>query len=124
MSSRPRVDLPRHTWRALHSAFMDWLMKAPAEIAEAMMHRLGNQVSFEHFVMNVYFHQRLDVYVRTDEAERVRIGIRVQVADGDDWLLFDLPESEAGVDQDWLIKAGMLRLDEELQTLLGGNDEA
>lgn len=122
--NRPRIDLPRHAWRALHSGFMDWMLQVPAEISHAMMNRLGSQVSFEHFMLAVHLYQKLDVYVRVDEADQVRVGIRVPVIDGDDWLLFDMRGQEAGVDPDWLMIAGRLRIEDELEQLLGEHNEA
>ena len=120
--TRPRVDLPHHAWRALHSAFLDWLLNVPTEISHAMMNRLGSQVSFEHFMLAIHHYQRLDVYVRVDESERVRVGIRVPVIDGGDWLLFDMTGDQAGVDPDWLMTAGRLRLEDELTDLLGSSE--
>lgn len=120
--TRPHVDLPMHAWRVLHSGFLDWMLQVPTEISHAMMNRLGSQVSFEHFMLAIHHYQRLDVYVRMDEADEVRVGIRVPVSDGDDWLLFDLTGKDAGVDPDWLLQAGRLRIEDELQQLLGSSE--
>lgn len=119
--TRPRIDLPRHAWRALHSAFMDWLLQVPSEISHAMMNRLGSQVTFQHWLLAIHHYRLLDVYVRVDEADQVRVGIRVPVTNGDDWLLFDLTGDEAGVDPDWLMTAGRIRIDDELDQLLGSD---
>lgn len=116
--TRPRIDLPRHAWRALHSAWIDWLLVAPVEISQAMANRIGSQVGFEHFMLAIHDTQRLDVYVRVDESDAVRVGIRVPVIDGEDWLLFDMTGKEAGVDPEWLMTAGRMQLDDELAELL------
>lgn len=119
--TRPRIDLPHHAWRALHSGFMDWLLQVPTELSHAMLGRLDGQVTFDHFMLAIHERQRLDVYVRVDEADDVRVGIRVPVTGGQDWLLFDMTGVHAGVDPDWLMTAGRLRLQDELAGILGGD---
>lgn len=120
--NRPLIDLPHHAWRALHSGFLDWIITVPREISDAMIVRLHGQLAFEHFMLAVHLYRSLDVYVRADESDQVRLGIRVPVIDGEDWLLFDLTGKEAGVDPDWLMTAGRLRMDEELAQLLAGDE--
>lgn len=117
--TRPRYDLPRHTWRVLHSAFVDWMVAVPTEIRDAMFGRLSGQVTFEGFLLQVLEHKRLDVFVRVTEDDDVRVGLCVYVTDGEDWTLFELTGQDAGVDAAWLRIAGALRLDEELTHLLG-----
>jgi hypothetical protein len=124
MKHRPLVDLPMHAWRALHSGFTDWLLLAPREITDAMVVRIGGHMNFERWMLAVHFYRRLDVYVRVDEGDNVRVGISVPVVDGDDWLLFDMDGREVGVEPEWLITAGKLRLDEELTQIMEGDVDA
>jgi hypothetical protein len=124
MKPRPMIDLPLHAWRALHSAFTDWLLLAPREVTDAMVHRIGGYMDFQCWMLAVHYYRRLDVYVRVDEGDNVRVGVCVPVVDGQDWLLFDLTGREAGVDPGWLIAAGQMRMDEELRDILGNTHDA
>ena len=117
---RPRVDLPAHAWRALHSGFTDWMIGAPEPIREAMLNRLDGQVRAIPFVLQVLNLGRLDVFAQVSDEDEVRLGLRVPTIDGrEGWVLFTISGREAGVDAAWLRAAGSARLDEELADLLG-----
>ena len=118
MKHRPMIDLPIHAWRALHSGFTDWLVLAPREVSEAVVQRLGGQMNFQHWMLAIHMHRRLDVYARVDESDQAHVGISVPVTSGNDWLLFDMTGKEAGVDPDWLMTAARLRMEEELRDIL------
>ncbi len=120
--NRPRFDLPIHVWRCLHSGLLDWLIRAPQEIRDSMMIRLDQQIEFPHFLLHVLDDQRLDVFVRVDEADQVQVGICVPVSNGDPWVLFAMSGHHTGLDADWLHDVGAMRLDEELADLLGSSE--
>lgn len=119
--NRPRYDLPRHTWRVLHSAFVDWMINVDPAICDAMFGRLHGQVTFQGFLLQILEQRRLDVFVHVTDEDLVSVGLCVYVTDGEDWTLFTMSGQDAGVDADWLRAAGSLRLQEELRELLGGD---
>lgn len=116
-TTEPRYDLPRHTWRALHSAFIDFITRAPEPIQDAFATRLGGDFSYQRFMLAIHHARVLNVSTVIDDAT-VRIGVSVPVIDGDDWVLTWLPDAEHGASMDWLMTAGALRIDEQLEALL------
>lgn len=118
-TKQPRYDLPRPTWRALHSAFLDWLMQSPAEIVEAMSVRLGGSFSFKRFMLAIHEGRSLGISTTVTDESLVEISVYVPVSDGDDWKLLTLNQMNHGVTVDWLISAGNFRIDEQLHSILG-----
>jgi hypothetical protein len=114
-----RYDLPRHTWRALHSAFVDYAVNAPVNVQAALLGRIGGDIAFERFMLAVHHAHVLNVSTTlTDNV--VLIGVSIPVSDGPDWVLFVLEQRDHGVDPEWLIAAGLYRVDEQLDVMLGG----
>ena len=118
-STQPRYDLPRLTWRALHSAFIDFVNVSPAEVGIALLNRVGGDMSFRHFVLAINEGRSLNVVTTIDEHAGVQISINVPVSDGPDWKLFTLDEANHGAGAEWLLAAGNFRIDEQLQSILG-----
>ena len=120
MSETVRYDLPLHTWRALHSGLVDWLMRAPLEVQTAVLNRLGDNMDFRRFVTAVNRERVLNVNTLIDDNNQVLIGVSVPVSDGADWVLFQLDPRSHGAELDWLLAAGAYRLDEQIESLIGG----
>jgi hypothetical protein len=117
MHIEPRYDLPWHTWRALHSEFVTFTLGSPEIFMEALVMRLGGDLSFERFMLGIHLAQVLNVSTIVDD-NGVRIGIAIPVHDGPDWVLFTLDQAHHGADAEWLMTAGRDRLETELATML------
>lgn len=118
-TTQPRYDLPRPAWRTLHSAFLDFLMHSPTEIAEAMTIRIGGSLSFKRFMLAIHEGRSLGISTTVTDESLVEISVYVPVSDGPDWKLFTLNQMNHGVTADWLIDAGNFRIDEQLHSILG-----
>lgn len=117
METTPRYDLPWHTWRALHSGFIDFVLGLPDAMMDAFIVRLGGDFSFPRFMLAIHHAKVLNVATVLD-GDQVRIGVTVPVIDGPDWPLLWLGPDQHGADLDWLLTAGRLRIDEQLDALL------
>jgi hypothetical protein len=118
MSKQTWVDLPGSVMRCLHSAWTDWLLQAPQEVAEAMTERCCG-MSFNRFSLAILA-ERLRVSQRITDDEQLLIGVAVPVSNGPDWLLFELSPSHHGLSLDLLVASSLHRIDEALDTLLDG----
>ena len=119
--SSVRVDLPPAAWRAMHSAFVDYLLSAPPEVSGALMSRLGGELQFESMMLAIHNSRTYEPHILLDEASgKVLIGLAVPVADGPHWTLFAFDGKPYGVDSAWVDVAGRFRLDEALDEILGG----
>jgi hypothetical protein len=98
---------------------MSWIIGVPVEVAHAMLTRFDGQLSFDQFILRVIDQRLLDVYVRIDDDDTVRLGLSVPVGNGEDWLLFDITGNDAGIDPQWLLTAATLRLHDEIDSLIG-----
>lgn len=116
-NAEPRYALPWYTWRALHSAFMDFALRIPEPMQDALIIRVGGDFSFERFMLAIHSAGALNVWTHMD-GEDIRIGISIPVSDGPDWVLTSLDNRSHGVTAEWLIESGRLRIDEELDQLL------
>jgi hypothetical protein len=120
METQTRYDLPWHAWRALHSRFIDWILDCPFEMQQALEIRLGGDVGFERFMLAIHVAKVLNVATVIGD-DGVRLGIAIPVSDGPDWVLFQLPQRQHGVEPEWLVRAGAERIDEQLDAMLDGS---
>jgi hypothetical protein len=119
MTAQTWTDLPGSVLRALHSAWTDWLLQAPAEVGQAMTERCCG-MSFNRFTLALLA-QRLRVTQRITDDDLLMIGVAVPVVDGPDWLLLELSPSHHGLSLDLLVASSLHRIDERLDSLLDGD---
>lgn len=117
MDKSPRYDLPWPAWRALHSALITFVIGAPEPMADALRIRLGGDFTFARFILATLDTCVLNVATRVED-DLVYLGIAVPVRDGNDLVLCWLDQRHHGVDVDWLMTAGRMRIDGELDALL------
>jgi hypothetical protein len=110
------INLPRTALRALHSGWCEYLTTLPREVRDAMIRRAGG-LEYRRFVLAVGRGEYL-ASARIDGDEAV-IGLAVPVEGRRDWLLFEVPGRDAGVDAAWLIASETLELDATLDAILG-----
>jgi hypothetical protein len=117
MDVTPRYDLPWFTWRALHSGFLDFAIQVPQPMQDAFIIRLGGDFSFARFMLAVHVANALNITTIVD-GDEILIGVAVPVTDGPDWVLFTLDQKQHGATAEWLMTAGSVRIDEQIDELL------
>jgi hypothetical protein len=112
------IDLPGSVLRTLHSAWTDWLLEAPPEVADAMADRCCG-MNFRRFALALSA-ERLTVTQRLTDDDQLLIGIAVPTTDGKPWQLFELPPSHTGMSLEFLMRLSTHHIDEQLSQMLGG----
>ena len=114
-----RTDLPRYGWRALHSYFIDWLVSTEPVISSAVMNRIEGQITFDHWLLAINEHRLLDCRIIVTDEDEVHVGLGVPKTSGDAFLFFTVEGSEVGIDLAWVNASSAMRLDAELDAILG-----
>jgi hypothetical protein len=115
---RTWTDLPGYVLRTLHSAWTDWLLEAPPEVADAMADRCCG-MGFRRFALALSA-ERLTVTQRVTDDDELLIGIAVPTTDGNPWQLFELPPSHTGMTVEFLIALSLHHIDDQLTQMLEG----
>jgi hypothetical protein len=111
------IDLPPHALRALHSGWIDYLTGLPEPIRDAMVGRVKG-AEFPRFVLALF--GRMILVTARIEDEDAYLGIALPVEGDYDWRLFEIRGFEAGVDAAWLVTAGVVDFEKNLDLLLDG----
>jgi len=114
-----RVDLPRYGWRTLHSHFLDWMITTEPVVVDALIKRINNQLTFDHWMLAIHEHRLLDCRVVISEDDQVSVGIGVPLSSGSAMFLFTVGGAEVGIDLAWVKASSSVRLDAELDAILG-----
>lgn len=118
--TRPTINLPAHTCRAVHSAFVDYLTGLDPVIRDAFVSRTRG-VDFVRFMLALG-EGRYAITSRIVDDDAL-IGLAITTHGRFDTPLFELEPSHAGIDAQWLIAAGLLDLDDKLTAILGGESQ-
>lgn len=113
------MNLPAPSLRALHSGLVDYLQGVDPMIRDSFLVRLGG-IDFPHLALAL----RDDRFAVTTRivGEDAMLGLAVTTRGRFDRPLFELPAGHGGVDAPWLIAAGLLDLDDDLDEILGGDE--
>lgn len=121
MNDYPTGLLPGPTMRALHSAWVDHLLRV--DIADAFREGLWTRcqgATFRHLI-HALTDRRMVVTHRTADDGQLILGLGVP-AQSAPLILFELPESQHGMSEAEFIGMHVADLDAELADVLNSND--
>lgn len=111
------IDLPGFALRALHSAWTDWLLRAPESVRDSMIERCSG-ATFQRFCLALMAHRLVVINKLDDDSAELFIGIGVPVANAAPWQLFWVPSTHTGLDWSLMAALATQNLDARLAQML------
>jgi hypothetical protein len=105
-----------HTLRSLHSAWIDWMTRAPAEVRDPVLAAFGG-LSFPHWLLATQRRRCGSITTRIDADRGCLVGYLVHTSQGD-IVIVEMPSRFVGMTDQQVIDANLHAMQVELEELI------